>query len=160
MSELGRLPCTHNDCNRVINELQIRLATVREQRNEFEIEVNQLLAASKPKPGTLGSLTSKWDKQEGHMTTAERILQQCDRIANMLLEKNKSYGDSALKPTGIFAKGKATDLIRVRIDDKLNRIKNQPDAFGEDVVLDLIGYLVLYSLALEDEQVANLGGKS
>lgn len=86
------------------------------------------------------------------MTTATRILKKCDAIANMLCEKNKSYGDSAPKPTGIFARGKATDLIRVRLDDKLNRIKNQPDAFGEDVILDLIGYLVLYSLALEDEK--------
>jgi len=43
-------------------------------------------------------------------------------------------------------------LIRVRIDDKLNRIRNQPEAFGEDVVLDLIGYLVLYRIATTKPQ--------
>jgi hypothetical protein len=70
----------------------------------------------------------------------------------MLVEKNKSYGDSALNPTGIFAKGKASSLIECRIDDKLNRIRNAPEAFGEDVVQDLMGYLVLYKLAKEDEK--------
>lgn len=39
----------------------------------------------------------------------------------------------------------------MRIDDKLTRIRNNPEAFGEDPVLDLIGYLVLFTLAVEDE---------
>ena len=87
-------------------------------------------------------------------TTADRIREACDAVRDMLLAKNASYGDSALKPTGIFAKGSAEDLIRVRIDDKLSRIKNAPDAFGEDVIGDLIGYLILLKLALEDAQEA------
>lgn len=60
-------------------------------------------------------------------------------------------GDPALCPLGIFSRGRASDLIRVRIDDKLTRIRNNPEAFGEDPVLDLIGYLVLFTLAVEDE---------
>jgi hypothetical protein len=83
-------------------------------------------------------------------TTAERIRRKCRQIEALLLEKNRAYGDSALNPLGIFAKGRAVDLIRVRIDDKLNRIRNAPDAFGEDAVMDLIGYLVLLHLALEE----------
>lgn len=84
-------------------------------------------------------------------TTAARIRRKCDQVAELLIEKNRSYGDSALNPVGIFGRGRASDLIRVRIDDKLSRIRNAPDAFGEDPVNDLLGYLVLLSLALEDE---------
>ncbi len=84
-------------------------------------------------------------------TTADRIKAKCDQVAALLIEKNKSYGDSALHPVGIFGQGKASDLIRVRIDDKLSRIQNSPEAFGEDPVMDLLGYLVLLSLAIENE---------
>jgi hypothetical protein len=84
-------------------------------------------------------------------TSADRIRAKCSELGEFLVAKNRSYGDSALKPVGIFAKGRASDLIRVRLDDKLNRIRNAPDAFGEDVVKDLLGYLLLYQLALEDE---------
>jgi len=45
-------------------------------------------------------------------------------IRELLLEKNASYGNSALQPIGIFAKGSPIEQIDVRIDDKLNRIKN------------------------------------
>ncbi len=89
--------------------------------------------------------------------TAARIRARCNAVADMLVEKNAAYGDSALRPVGIFAPGRATDLIRVRIDDKLSRIRNNPDAFGEDPVFDLLGYLILLTLALEDEAA---GGKS
>lgn len=84
--------------------------------------------------------------------TRARIENECNAIRDMLVAKNLSYGDSALRPMGIFGPGKAVDLLKVRIDDKLNRIKNAPNAFGEDVIDDLIGYLVLLKLALEDEK--------
>lgn len=84
--------------------------------------------------------------------TQQRIVKKCAEIRDMLLEKNRAYGDSALKPCGTFAHGKASDLIRVRIDDKLSRIKN--GAKGEDAEMDLMGYLVLLALAKEDEALA------
>jgi len=95
-------------------------------------------------------------RTERVFTTPERIRQACYKVADMLIAKNKSYGDSALKPTGIFAKGRASDLINARIDDKLNRIKNQPGAFGDNDVDDLIGYLILLKLAREDEAQAQV----
>ncbi len=51
---------------------------------------------------------------------------------------------------GIFAKGSAEELIRVRIDDKLNRLLQGDDSIesDEDVVLDLIGYLVLLLISM------------
>ena len=45
----------------------------------------------------------------------------------ILLEKNKRYGDSALHPVNVFSKLPATNSIQVRLDDKLNRIKNGPE---------------------------------
>ena len=85
-------------------------------------------------------------------STAERIRTHCLLLSDMMVAKNAAYGDSALHPTGIFAQGKASELIKTRIDDKLNRIKNNPGAFGEDPVWDLEGYLVLLAMALEDEK--------
>jgi len=77
-------------------------------------------------------------------TSADLIKEKCNSIRDLLLEKNKSYGDSAINPQNIFSRHGTEVLICSRIDDKLNRIKNQQEnAFGEDVIQDLIGYLVL-----------------
>ena len=80
------------------------------------------------------------------MTAADLIAAECDAIKAMLLAKNKAYGDSALNPLRVFASADTIEQIRVRIDDKLSRIKRGVAA-GEDVILDLIGYLVLLRVA-------------
>ena len=74
--------------------------------------------------------------------TAEMIKRECDMICEMLLMKNRSYGNSALDPVRIFSSADSDEQIRVRIDDKLSRIQRGSNA-GEDVVIDLIGYLIL-----------------
>ena len=66
-------------------------------------------------------------------------------IEKLLLEKNKSYGDSALDPIRIFSKSDTIEQLNVRIDDKLSRLKRGNDA-GEDVILDLLGYLLIYRI--------------
>ena len=65
----------------------------------------------------------------------------------MLLEKNISYGNSALSPLSIFSNNNAGEQLDVRIDDKLNRIKNAEGYPGDNDIDDLIGYLVLYKVA-------------
>ena len=65
----------------------------------------------------------------------------------MLISKNENYGDSVLNPNQIFSKASKIEQINVRIDDKLNRIKNRTDDEDEDVDGDLIGYLVLRKIA-------------
>ena len=65
----------------------------------------------------------------------------------MLIEKNKSYGDSAIKPIRIFSSADNLEQLKVRIDDKLNRIKNAEGYPGDNDIDDLIGYLVLYKVA-------------
>lgn len=79
--------------------------------------------------------------------TRQKIAEVCDSIKELLLEKNRKYGNSALNPCRIFAKSDSVEQIKVRIDDKLNRIKNEQGDEDEDVVKDLIGYLVLYQVA-------------
>jgi hypothetical protein len=86
------------------------------------------------------------------MGTKEKIKKVGQEVIDLLLEKNESYGDSALKPAGIFASGNAVDNLTSRIDDKLMRIKTQGfRGYGEDNVKDLIGYLILLKVALENE---------
>ena len=68
----------------------------------------------------------------------------CNGIKRMLIEKNRAYGDSALKPVRVFSRSSSEEQLRVRIDDKLSRlVKGDPDAFGEDVYQDLVGYMIL-----------------
>ena len=86
------------------------------------------------------------------MTSAELIAAEYDRLKAMSLEKNAAYGDTALSPIGIFSHLSGSEAIKARIDDKLSRVKNQPDAFGEDPVDDLIGYLVLLRCAWRKER--------
>jgi hypothetical protein len=68
----------------------------------------------------------------------------------MLIEKNDSYGDSALNPLGIFGNKDAVTSLGARIDDKLARIRTLGyEGFGEDNVRDLIGYLILLQVELK-----------
>lgn len=85
------------------------------------------------------------------------IITVCDRIKNLLLEKNKKYGDSALNPTRLMSKASPVEQILVRIDDKLNRIQKGAGllASDEDVVQDLAGYFILLIIALERENENN-----
>jgi hypothetical protein len=65
-------------------------------------------------------------------------------IKDLLISKNQKYGNSALEPLGVFSKLTPKQALFVRIDDKLKRIKNGSlEKDDEDVVNDLIGYLVL-----------------
>lgn len=78
--------------------------------------------------------------------TQADIVAECDALKEMLLEKNRAYGDSALDPVRIFSKADPVEQILVRIDDKLSRLK-RGHAAGEDVERDLLGYLVLLRIA-------------
>lgn len=71
------------------------------------------------------------------------ILVQCLEICTLLLEKNISYGNSALDPIQIFSKIDPGHQIDIKIDDKLSRIKRGSEYPGDDTILDLCGYLVL-----------------
>lgn len=71
----------------------------------------------------------------------------------MLRDKNKKYGDAALNPVRIFSKASNIEQLKVRIDDKLSRIFHGDERFeDEDVVKDLVGYLILLRIILKDQK--------
>ena len=88
--------------------------------------------------------------EELSIPTNVQIAVICEEIKSLLLEKNMKYGDSALNPVRVFSNASPVEQLLVRIDDKLNRIKQGAGllATDEDVVNDLIGYLVLLKIAM------------
>lgn len=64
------------------------------------------------------------------------------RHLEMLIEKNKRYGNSALEPLNIFYDETSQAGLLVRIDDKLNRVKTSKQLKKNDIA-DLVGYLML-----------------
>lgn len=81
------------------------------------------------------------------MNFKEEVSSILDEIRDMLVSKNAKYGNSALEPIGVFSKLSPKEGLLIRIDDKLKRIKNGSlEKDDEDVVNDLIGYLVLLKI--------------
>lgn len=81
------------------------------------------------------------------MNFKEEVSSILDEIRDMLVSKNEKYGNSALEPIGVFSKLSPKEGLLIRIDDKLKRIKNGSlEKDDEDVVNDLIGYLVLLKI--------------
>jgi len=76
-----------------------------------------------------------------------RIISECLEIAEMLINKNRSYGNSALDPIRVFSKADTREQLYVRIDDKLNRLMKGTDYPGDNDIDDLIGYLILLKIA-------------
>ena len=85
----------------------------------------------------------------------KKISEVCDSMKDLLLYKNKKYGDSALNPNNVFYKGDSTNSIKIRLDDKIGRIKNCEETRVNDVS-DLIGYsvLLLASMNVTKEDIA------
>lgn len=81
--------------------------------------------------------------------TPELIKKKCDQLAELLIQKNKDYGNSVQEQ--FLEYGTASVLIRV--DDKKRRLKNlevnHPEVITEskqDTALDGAGYFLLLSL--------------
>jgi len=78
-----------------------------------------------------------------------------DKVANkvieLLKEKNAAYGNTALNPPNIFSKLNSREAICARLDDKLSRIKNKGiNDKTEDTVDDVIGYLLLLKMSIDE----------
>lgn len=86
--------------------------------------------------------------------TQEKISKACDEIKNMLIEKNKSYGDSVMSPVRIFSTASTTEQIAVRIDDKLSRVIRGHEYVGDNDIDDLIGYLVFLKIKRNENENA------
>jgi hypothetical protein len=87
------------------------------------------------------------------MNFHEQVYQVLSEITEMLIAKNQKYDNSAIEPLGIFSELTPEEGLKVRIDDKLKRIKNGSlDKDDEDVINDLIGYLVLLKILQKDQK--------
>lgn len=86
-----------------------------------------------------------------------KIVEICDGMKDLLLYKNQKYGDSALNPNNIFYKGNSTNSIKIRLDDKIGRIKNCKETRINDVA-DVIGYctLLLVSIGTSKDDIEKL----
>lgn len=82
--------------------------------------------------------------------TEKEIVEVCEQIKELLILKNRSYGNSALDPVRIFAQSDNREQLRVRIDDKLSRFARGGAYPGDNDIDDLIGYLVLLKVANRD----------
>ncbi len=74
------------------------------------------------------------------------IAEECYALRDLLISKNIAYGNAALDPVRIMSKASPEEQILVCIDDKLSRLA-RGSAAGEDVILDLLGYLILLRVA-------------
>lgn len=96
-------------------------------------------------------------KTKNTESTARKITRVSNGVRDLLLSKNKAYGDSALGGAQVFSQVPATVALSARIDDKLGRIKTSGITDKtEDTVQDLCGYLVLLLIAMEDEGIRNV----
>ena len=82
-------------------------------------------------------------------------------VGRLVKEKNEAYGDSfgraqeiltVLYPNGIQPEQYTDMLAVIRVLDKLFRIANKKDAFGESPWRDICGYAVLGIAKDEQEQ--------
>jgi hypothetical protein len=67
-------------------------------------------------------------------------------VSEVLIEKNRKYGNAALEPIGLFYKGDSTTSITIRIDDKISRVRNAEELRKNDM-FDLLGYSILLGIS-------------
>jgi hypothetical protein len=81
-----------------------------------------------------------------------QIKEVTNQLQELLIKKNRAYGNSALEPLNVFSKQNAIDSLCARLDDKLSRIKNKGlNDKTEDTLFDLAGYLILLIIAKNEQ---------
>lgn len=109
------------------------------------VTTEEYMQAMEDQDGGFSAATSHHDAP-----AANEIRRMCTTIQDMLLDKNRRYGNSALAPVRICSKADAREQLLVRIDDKLNRLINL--GLEEDTLKDLAGYVILLLIRLDDER--------
>lgn len=88
------------------------------------------------------------------MTLVEEIADILNTVGDLLIEKNKAYGNSFAEPANIFSSSSAMEQLGVRIDDKLARVQRGHEYPGDDTIIDLLGYLVLLYILRKRQEKA------
>jgi hypothetical protein len=93
------------------------------------------------------------------MINEQTIRQACSNLADILIKKNKDYGNSVQEQFDEYGE---TSLL-IRLDDKLRRLKQLQKAPAkvtseskQDTMLDLAGYSILGLLCLSSEETTTL----
>ena len=91
-------------------------------------------------------------KVDARIKVDDPIESMFDELKAFVMQKNSSYGNSVLDPVRVFSKADNKEQIRVRIDDKLSRlVRGNTDIESDtDIIKDLIGYLVLLLVNMEE----------
>ena len=114
-----------------------------EKMNKYGQPMQQRSVDMKQNPYLIAKKSEKTLTQ-----TQTEITEVMNELRVLLINKNEQYGDSVLEPIRIFSKASIDEQVKVRIDDKINRLLQGDDSLesDEDVIKDLIGYLVLFLL--------------
>lgn len=113
-------------------------------------------------------LPDGWTPQSGVEFVIDSLLEDEDSVrrkiaevgmalTSLLILKNLRYGNSALDPVEVFAKGLSKrQRMAVRMDDKINRLKNNGARTDdkEHAGIDLAGYILLDIIAEWEERNA------
>lgn len=87
----------------------------------------------------------------------QRFSLECERIAELLTQKNEKYGNSFEKTADEYG----SSVILLRLDDKLNRLKTllrandtaiNTDESVLDTLTDLAGYAILAKIYLQNKK--------
>ena len=88
--------------------------------------------------------------------TQQKIKDILSGMTDLLLYKNRKYGDAAINPKKIFYKGDSTNSILIRLDDKIGRVMSSTEEKPRvNDVADIIGYctLLLVSMGITSEDL-------
>jgi uridine kinase len=75
-----------------------------------------------------------------------KIESVCKKFADFLKAKNHRYVESTTTSMHIFSKSDSSNTIRVKLDDKINKIINSDTLHKEDVI-SLTGHLIMLMIA-------------
>jgi hypothetical protein len=95
-----------------------------------------------------GNVMSDAEIDENNHSFEYQVREILTELEELLIDKNKKYGNSALNPKRIFSKADPVEQLKVRLDDKLSRVANQQGNEDEDVLTDIMGYIILMKIAL------------
>ena len=93
------------------------------------------------------------------MNKEDLIINECEELKKLLISKNKDYGNSYDKTLNEYGR----NIGLIRIEDKLNRLKNllllkekmRTEDSIIDTILDIAGYAVLFSIYLKEQGGSN-----
>lgn len=71
------------------------------------------------------------------------IREECVALGEMLVTKNRMYGNAIMRSPNVFSKTTPLDKVNDRLDDKLSRVMSGQEDDMEDAKIDIAGYLIL-----------------